>query len=54
LKVVPLPEAVTLPFFAKHVDADKKFNPDESQQKAVTTMLDELLRWTTALRTLRA
>lgn len=53
LKVVPLPEAVTLPFFAKHVDAEKRFIADESQQKAVTTMLDELLRWTTALRTLR-
>jgi NAD(P)H-dependent FMN reductase len=54
LKVVPLPEAVTLPFVAKHIDAEKNFTPDEGQQKAVTTMLDELLRWTTALRTLRA
>ncbi len=53
LKVVPLPEAVTLPFIAKHIDAEKRFNPEESQKKAATTMLDELLRWTTALRTLR-
>jgi NAD(P)H-dependent FMN reductase len=53
LKVVPLPEAVVLPFFTKHLDADKKFNPGDVPQKAITTMLDELLRWTNALRTLR-
>jgi NAD(P)H-dependent FMN reductase len=53
LKVVPLPEAVTITFVAKHIDAEKKFTPEESQQKALTTMLDELLRWTKALQTLR-
>jgi NAD(P)H-dependent FMN reductase len=53
LKVMPLPEAVTLPFFAKQLDAEKRFNPGDTQDKALTTMLDELLRWTNALRTLR-
>lgn len=53
LKVMPLPEAVAFPFFTKSVDADKKFNPGDTQQKALTTMLDELLRWTHALRVLR-
>ncbi len=53
LKVVPLPEAVVLPFFAKSLDANKKFDPGEAQQKPLTTMLDELLRWTNALRSLR-
>lgn len=53
LKVVPIPEAVVLPFFAKNIDAEKKFNPGDSQAKAVTTMLDELLRWTNALGALR-
>jgi NAD(P)H-dependent FMN reductase len=53
LKVVPLPEAVSLPFFSKQLDAEKNFNPGDSQDKALTTMLDELLRWTNALRTLR-
>jgi NAD(P)H-dependent FMN reductase len=53
LKVVPLPEAVILPFVAKHIDAEKKFSAEDWQQKASTTMLDELLRWTNALRTLR-
>jgi NAD(P)H-dependent FMN reductase len=53
LKMMPLPEAVVLPFFAKSIGADKKFNPGDAQQKPLTTMLDELLRWTDALRTLR-
>ena len=54
LKVVPLPEAVVLPYFANSLDAEKKFNPGDTQQKPVTTMLDELLRWTNALRSLRS
>jgi NAD(P)H-dependent FMN reductase len=54
LKVMPLPEAVVLPFFAKSLDAEKKFNPGDAQQKPLTTMLDELLRWTNALRPLRS
>jgi len=55
LKVVPLPEAVNLPFFAKQLDADRKhFDPGDSQQKPLTTMLDELLRWANALQTLRS
>jgi NAD(P)H-dependent FMN reductase len=55
LKVVPLPEAVSLPFFAKQLDAEKKrFDPGDAQQKALTTMLDELLRWTNALSVLRS
>jgi NAD(P)H-dependent FMN reductase len=53
LKMVPLNEAVTVHFVAKRIDAEKKFLPEESHPKAAATMLDELLRWTTALRTLR-
>lgn len=54
LKVVPLPEGVVLPFFTKSLDADKRFEPGEALKKPVTTMLDELLRWTNALRSLRS
>jgi NAD(P)H-dependent FMN reductase len=53
LKMVPLVEAVTLPFFSKHFAADGTFAPDETQAKAAAAMLDELLRWTGALKTLR-
>jgi len=54
LKVVPLPEAVVFPFFTKSLGANKKFDPGEAAQKPATVMLDELLRWTGALRSLRS
>jgi NAD(P)H-dependent FMN reductase len=53
LKMMPLPEAVTIPFFSKQLDAGV-FKATESQEGAATTMLDELLRWAEALRPLRA
>lgn len=55
LKMVPLAEAVSLPFFARFIDATTgAFVPDELQAKAAVTMLDELFRWTEALRVLRS
>ncbi len=55
LKMVPIPEAVTLPFFARSLDAATgAFDPGEASEKAATAMLDELLRWTAALQSLRA
>ncbi len=53
LKMMPLPEAVSIPFFSQHLK-DGVFDPADTQAKAVTGMLDELLRWTNALKTLRA
>jgi NAD(P)H-dependent FMN reductase len=54
LKMVPLVEGVTLPFFTKFLDAATGvFAPDEAQQTAARTMLDELGRWTSALAALR-
>jgi len=53
LRMVPLAEAVSLPFFTKYFDADGAFAPGETQNKAATVMLDELLRWTNALKVLR-
>lgn len=52
LKVVPLNEAVTVPFFNQHV-ADGVFTATETHETSARTMLDELLRWEAALRTLR-
>ena len=54
LKMMPMTEAVTLPFFVRAFAPDGTFAPDETQVKAAATMLDELLRWTTALAALRA
>lgn len=54
LKMMPIPEAVSIPFFAKHIDEDAgTFDPGEVQVKAAKVMLDELLRWEGAMRGLR-
>lgn len=54
VKVMPIPEAVSIPFFTKLFDEKGKLDPGDAQQKAAATMLDELARWSTALATLRA
>lgn len=53
LKMMPMVEAVQLPFFMKSFTPDGAFAPGEAQAKAASTMLDELLRWTSALAALR-
>ncbi|MEO6444949.1 MAG: NADPH-dependent FMN reductase [Gemmatimonadaceae bacterium] len=54
LKVMPMFESVSIPFVGSHVDKESGlFDPGEVQQKAVVVMLDELLRWESALRELR-
>lgn len=55
LRMMPIPEAVNIPFFARHVDKEAEtFTPDDVQAKAAHVMLDELARWATALKPLRA
>ena len=54
LKMMPMTEAVHLPFFMKSFAPDGTFAPDETHARAATTMLDELLRWTNAMTVLRA
>ena len=54
LKMMPMAEAVAIPFFAQYLKADAgTFAPPPEQAKAAAVMLDELLRWAEALRTLR-
>jgi NAD(P)H-dependent FMN reductase len=54
LKMVPIQEAVTLTGVSKQIDAEtKSFVPTEANDKAARTMLDELHRWTVALKTMR-
>jgi hypothetical protein len=54
LKMMPIPEAVALPFSAQHVDRGAGvFDPGEGQEKAAAGMLDERARWASALRPLR-
>lgn len=52
LKVMPIPEAVSVPFFTQHIK-DGVFAPGEVQEKAAAAMLDELTRWTAALAPMR-
>ena len=55
LRVMPLPEAVSIPFFTQHIDKETGlFAPGPTQDTPAVTMLDELLRWTAALAPLRA
>jgi NAD(P)H-dependent FMN reductase len=54
LRMVPVVEAVALPFFTQYVDAETgAFAPGAVQDQAATAMLDELLKWATALKPMR-
>ena len=52
LKMMPIPEAVAIPFFTKQIE-NGIFKGGETQDQAARVMLDELLRWTGALKALR-
>ena len=54
LKMMPLMESVNIPFFAQYVNKETGvFDPGEIQAKAVGPMLDELMKWATAMKTMR-
>lgn len=52
LKMMPIPEAVSIAVFSSFLK-DGVFNANEQHEKAATAMLDELLRWTEALKPMR-
>lgn len=54
LKVMPVPEAVNIPFVFQHLDEDRRLKPNEPMEQSATAMLDEVLRWTESIRPLRA
>ncbi len=54
LKIVPIVEAVNIPFIARLIDpATNTFPGNEILEKSAIVMLDELVRWTEALAVLR-
>jgi NAD(P)H-dependent FMN reductase len=53
LKVVPIFEAVTIPFVSNHMTEAGAFQSTESFDKAANAMLDELFRWAEALAPMR-
>ena len=54
LKIVPIAEAVNIPFVHQHVDENGRFKPTEIMEDSATAMVTELLRWEQALRPLRS
>jgi NAD(P)H-dependent FMN reductase len=52
VRMVPLVEAVSIPFFRKNLE-EGAFKPTEAHEKSATAMLDELARWADALKVLR-
>ena len=55
LRMVPVVEAVNISFVAQAMDKDSgSFKGSETLEKAARAMLDEIVRWTTALSSLRA
>jgi NAD(P)H-dependent FMN reductase len=52
LKMVALVEAVTIPFFTKRLQ-DGVFKSDDVLDNSATILLDELVRWDSALQILR-
>jgi NAD(P)H-dependent FMN reductase len=54
LKMVPVFEAVNIPFHVQFLDEERRVRPNEVMQDAAMAMLDELVRVESALRPLRA
>jgi NAD(P)H-dependent FMN reductase len=54
LRVVPVLEAVSIPFVAQFLDENDEFVPNAELEVGAKAMLEELQRLTGALRTLRA
>ena len=52
LKMMPLPEAVSIPFVGKLIK-DDAFDPGDTQDAAAKLVLDELRKWADALAPLR-
>jgi NAD(P)H-dependent FMN reductase len=54
LRMMPVTDAVNIPFVREHIDEDGRFKPTEIEEASASAMLDELVRWTDALGPLRA
>lgn len=53
LGVAAIPQGVSLPFYGQHIGEDGIFSPPEGAATQATGMLDELVKWSGALKTLR-
>jgi len=53
LNMMPLTEGVNIPFFAKKINEEGVFIPDEIIEKSASIMMKELMKWTEAMRLMR-
>ncbi len=53
LSMVPVFDAVNIPFIQQFLDDERKLQPNDIMETAATSMLNELVRWTASLRALR-
>lgn len=53
LKMLPLPEAVSVPSFTNFIDEAGHFSGNEGLDRSALSMLDELHRWTEVLAPMR-
>ncbi len=53
LSMMPLSEAVSIPFHTQFIDEDGEVQPNEVMEQSATAMLGALARWEDALRPLR-
>jgi len=53
LKMMPIPEGVTIPFISKRLDPGGAFTAADVDAKAAADVLSELLKWAGPLATLR-
>lgn len=53
LKMMPVPEVVSIPFVQQFIDDEGQVRANATMDAAADAMLDELLRWVEALRSVR-
>lgn len=52
-KMVPLQEAVNIPFFQRFINEEEKFIADESAEKSAQLLLKALIRWSKGLKLIK-
>ncbi len=53
MKIVPLTDAVSFPFFTQNINERHEFSANDISVKAANKMLSELVRWTKGLKLIK-
>lgn len=53
LNMMPISEQVNIPFFAKSIDGDGRFNANEIINDSAKNMLQHLIKWSDTMKTMR-